>query len=155
MHRAPALSFPVGRSRFHGALAVSTGLAGILVGLLWQGGAAPSPWRYWLFVLVLLGTFIMAFESWRKAPSGTLRWDGHDWHWIGADASVSGHLRAHLDLQFCLVLSLHPGIGTRIWLCPERRRDVTHWNALRRAVFSRGGAGPGQAIGADADGTPR
>jgi hypothetical protein len=156
MHRAPALSFPVGRSRFLGALVVSTAPAGTLVGVLWYAGAAPSPWRHWLFVLVSLAVFVMAFETWRKAPSGILAWDGRSWNWTGACAPtvVSGHLAVHLDLQFCLMLSLRPGSGARIWLCPERRQDVLHWNALRRAVFSRGGAGPDQAIGADAAGTP-
>ncbi len=156
MHRAPALSFPVGRSRFLGALVGSTALAATLVDLLWYAGAAASPWRHWLFILVSLAVFVMAFEAWRKAPSGILAWDGRSWHWTGAGAlaPVSGHLRVQLDLQFCLLLSLRPGCGARIWLCPERRHDVLYWNALRRAVFSRGGAGPDQAIGAGAAGTP-
>lgn len=154
MHRAPALSFPLGRSRFQGALVILTGLTSALVGLLWYVAADSFGWRQGLFALIFLSVFVVALESWRHAPAGILRWDGQSWSWIGVQATVGGRLRAHLDLQFCLVLSLRPDSGRRIWLWPERRRDERHWNALRRAVFARDGASLGQIATSNADGTP-
>jgi hypothetical protein len=150
MHRAPALSFPLGRSRFQGALVVLTGLAGIAVGLFWHLALDGSGWRQALFALLWFSGFVLAFESWWHSPGGSLRWDGESWRWTGAAATLGGQIRVHLDLQFWLILSLRPDSGRRIWLCPERWRDVTHWNALRRAVFARAGADPAQPAAATA-----
>ena len=136
MHNAPTVDFPVGRSRFQGWLLIFTGLIAVLSGWLWCFQADSVGWRQGLFFLILLATLVEAARLWRNSPTGSLRWDGQVWNWSSVDASVSGVLAVHLDLQFCLVLSLRQASGVRIWLWPERRADVTRWDALRRAVFA-------------------
>ena len=140
MHSAPAVSYPVGRSHFQGWLVGLTALVGTLTALLWHYQVTTGGWKQWLFVVTLLGSCMVAFRDWRRAPRGILRWDGKDWTWISPAALAGGVVTIHLDLQFCLVLSLRTEAGARIWLWPEQRVEVTRWNALRRAVFSRGGA---------------
>ena len=150
MHSAPAVSYPVGRSRFQGWLVGLTALGGMVIGLLWRHAADPAGWRQWLIAMTLLGACVVATLVWLRSPPGILRWDGQAWRWTTGDALVSGLLTAHLDLQFCLVVSLAPDTGARIWIWPERRTEVALWNALRRAVFSRGAAGQAQDVITDA-----
>jgi hypothetical protein len=152
MHRAPAFRFPLGRSHFQGILLTFTGLAGLLVGLLWYRATAQSGWRQYLFALLLLAAFANAWRSWHRTPAGSLCWDGQDWRLGNADAPACGPLAVQLDLQFCLLLSLRPNGGKRTWLCAERQCDAMQWNALRRAVFSRSIAAPGQSASANSDG---
>ena len=140
MHSAPAVSYPVGRSRFQGWLLLGLGLGASVTGAFWLGQVDTAGWRQGLFAGVLLGTCGAAALAWRRSARGILRWDGQAWHWTGADASTPVRLTVHLDGQFVLLLSLRPDSGKRLWLWPERRVDMVHWNALRRAVFSRGGA---------------
>lgn len=141
MHSAPALSYPVERSRFQGWLLGLTGLGGVLTGLLWQAAADPIGWRQGLFAMALPVTFMAAVWSWRHSPHGNLCWDRQTWSWLSGGADpVSGSLAVHLDFQFFLLLSLRSDRGTRIWLWLQRNSDASAWNALRRAVFSRGNA---------------
>ncbi|NMM13387.1 MAG: hypothetical protein HHJ17_07600 [Rhodoferax sp.] len=150
MHSAPAVSYPVGRSRFQGWLLVLTGLASVLVGLIWFRQSDLAGWRQGLYVATLLGTCVMAVQAWRRSPCGSLRWDGQAWSWTERDVSVCAVLSVHLDLQFFLLLSLRTDTGSRIWLWPERRTMAVRWNALRRAVFSHRGAGQGLTAYAEA-----
>ena len=147
MHSAPAVSFPVGRSRFQGWLLGLTGLGATLAGLQWHlASNAPAGWRQALFAMTLLGACVFAAHDWRRSPRGSLRWDGQAWSWTRNNKSSGGVLTVHLDLQFCLVVSLRPHRGARIWLWPERETEVALWNALRRAVFARRAAGQGQDV---------
>jgi hypothetical protein len=70
-----------------------------------------------------------------------LRWDGHVWNWDSSGTSVGGHLVVHLDFQSWMVVSLRTNHGATVWLWPERRSETLSWDALRRAVFARHGAG--------------
>ena len=155
MHSAPAVSYPVGRSPFQGWLLGLAGLGATLSGWLWCYQADPAGWRQWLFAMTLLGACVVAGEAWRRSPRGSLRWDGQVWSWTSVDASACGVLKVHFDLQFCLVLSLRPHSGARVWLWPQRTGEVALWNALRRAVFSRRSVGQAQDASADADWTYR
>jgi hypothetical protein len=150
MHSAPAVSYPVGRSRFQGWLVGVTGLTGMLAGLLWQLQAHLDGWRQGLFVLSLLGACSLAIAAWRRTPVGTLRWDGQAWHWSSGDTSAGCIVSVQLDLQSCLLLSMRSEAGARLWLWPERRADVIHWDDLRRALFSRGGVAHAPAAVAEA-----
>ena len=140
MHNAPAVSYPVGRSRLHGWLVLGLGLAAVLTGAWWLGQIDAVGWRQWLFVGVLLGASGAAAVAWHRSPRGILRWDGQSWHWISAVALTPAVLTVHLDGQFFLLLGLRSDAGNRLWVWPERRFDVTRWSALRRAVFSRAAA---------------
>jgi hypothetical protein len=138
MHNAPAVSYPVGRSRFQAYLLGLVGSGGALVGTLWHYQANPIGWRWWFFGVVLAATGLIAARTWLQAPIGCLRWDGRTWSWTGVETLNGGSLTVVLDLQFCMVLGLCAVGSERFWLWPERRIDPTHWDALRRAVFSRG-----------------
>lgn len=155
MHRAPALSYPLGRSRFQGTLVASTCLAGALVGGLWWLASDALNWRHALFGFIWIMALVLAASSWWHAPAGTLRWDGQDWHWMGRTEFVTGRVGVHLDLQFCLVLSLQPPSGRCLWLFPQRRSDAPQWNALRRALFARPAVSPGLIADGDAQGAAR
>lgn len=154
MHSAPAVSYPVGRSRFQAWLLGLTASGGAVTGVFWHHTADLGGWRSWLFAMTLLGACTVAARAWRHAPQGRLRWDGQAWRWTGVNASTCGVPTVHLDLQFCLVLSLRLDTGTRLWLWPERTREVALWNALRRALFSSGVSSQPRDAGADADGIP-
>ena len=151
MHSAPAVSYPVGRSRFQGSLVGLAGLAGTVTGLFWYRQADPVGWRQALFAMTLLAVCSVAVQSWRRSPQGYLGWDGQAWSWTRADGSVCGLVKVHLDLQFCLVLSLRTDSGSRLWIWPERRAELALWHALRCAVFSRGGAGQARDASSNAD----
>ena len=138
MHSAPAVTYPVGRSRFHAALLIGIAVTTLLVGLSWHHLGDPENWRQGCFAATAIGSGLLAFQAWRRTPSGNLHWDGQAWSWTAGATLVSGTVGVHLDLQFCVVLRLRAGDGTRVWLWPERRSDPAHWNALRRAVFAQG-----------------
>lgn len=155
MHSAPAVSYPVGRSRFQGWLVGLVGVTGTLTGLLWHDAADPAGWRQWLFALTLLGGCIVAADAWRRSPRGILRWDGQAWSWTTGDTSACGILKVHLDFQIFLVLSLRPDSSARIWLWPERGTEAALWSSLRRVVFSRDAAGLPRGARDDAQGANR
>ncbi|MFZ4479026.1 MAG: hypothetical protein ACOYNZ_03925 [Rhodoferax sp.] len=149
MHSAPAVSYPIGRSRFHGGLLGSASLTGILAGLLWRQQADPALWQQCLFALIVLGAGLAAVIDWWTSPDGTLQWDGQGWSLVLPLATPVGPLSAHLDLQSCLLLCLRAENGRRNWVWIERWRDPASWNALRRAVFAGSAAGPAQHSGVD------
>ncbi|MHB8948911.1 MAG: hypothetical protein ACYC4S_07600 [Rhodoferax sp.] len=149
MHSAPAVSYPVGRSRLHAWLILGVGLGASLTGAWWLRQIDAAGWRQWLFVGILLVACAIAAAAWRDSSRGTLRWDGQAWHWNGVVAFAPAVLTVHLDGQFFLLLRLRSDTGKRLWLWPERRLDVTRWSALRRAVFSRAAA-PRDASARDA-----
>ncbi|MEI8028192.1 MAG: hypothetical protein WCH35_00250 [Comamonadaceae bacterium] len=138
MHNAPAVSYPVGRSRFQGGLIGLTTLGAAVAGLLWYHQADPVVWLRWLFAFTLGLTGSAAANFWYRAPTGTLSWDGRVWSWDCGKAPISGVVTVYLDLQYFMLLSLRTDVGERIWLWPERRNEAIYWNALRQAVFSRG-----------------
>lgn len=155
MHSAPALSYPVARSRWQGWLVSLIGVGGTLTGLLWQYVAEPADWRQVLFAVTLLGVYSYAFWSWLRSPGGDLCWDGSDWRWLSAGRSTPGLVVAHLDFQLFLLLSLQPERGARIWLWLEPGSDAPAWLALRRAVFSRRRSRPSSARHGDRQGVAR
>jgi toxin CptA len=136
MNNAPAVSYPVGRSRFQVGLLALAVLGGALAGLLWLLAPGVVGWRQWLMAVSVLCAGVSAFEVWRRTANGVLRWDGHGWCCTPAVEPMCGDLTVHVDLQSQLVLSLRTDRGRRVWLWPERRSDAVHWNALRQAVFS-------------------
>ena len=134
MYSAPAVSYPVGRSRFQGQLTGVLVVIACLTGLGWCAVADTLGWRQGLFLTVLVVAGLVAAWSWWLSPVGTLAWDGEAWRCSGALAAINGHARLHLDLQFCMLLCLRSDDGRRIWLWPEQRTSPVAWLALRRAV---------------------
>lgn len=139
MHKAPAVTYPVGRSALHAWLLGSISLIGALAGWFWRMQAAPESWSQWLYALVLLLVSLAAFRHWWCFPSGHLQWDGQSWKFNVLDSSLRGPVSVHLDLQGWLLLCLHSEEGGRRWLWLERRTAAINWHALRNAVFSADG----------------
>ena len=136
MHSAPAVSYPVGRSRFQGQLiGVLTALSGV-TGMWWWSVVDTPGWRQGLLVVACLFTALFSVRAWSLSPAGVLAWDGEAWRCTGVQGVVSGKVRLHLDLQFCMLVCLRSDDGGRLWLWPERRTAPTTWLALRRAVIS-------------------
>jgi hypothetical protein len=146
MHSAPAVSYPVGRSSFHGWLLALISFAGALAGLLWRFQTNPPAWRQWIFGVIWSGTALSAGLAWRHSRCGSLRWDGQAWSLTGLDAPFFGEVTVHLDLQWCLLLCLRAENRWRRWIWLERGGEPTRWNALRRAVFSAGAASPAPEV---------
>jgi toxin CptA len=115
MHNAPSVSYPVGRSRF----------CGVLLAALWLAGAA------------LVGAW-----CWQQAMRpGNLRWDGQVWLWHAAGLADGAEaepvvLRAHLDFQRHLLISLRQSSGSVAWCWLESAQMPQRWADLRRAVYS-------------------
>lgn len=136
MHSAPAVSYPVGRSRFQGQLIGVLAALGCIAGVWWYSVVDTPGWRQGLFFTSLLLTGFISVRAWWLSFSGVLAWDGEAWRFSGAQGVVSGEVRLHLDLQFCLLICLRSEEGSRLWLWPEHRTAPAVWLALRRAVMS-------------------
>lgn len=136
MHSAPAVSYPVGRSRFQGQLIVVLGLIGCLAGLAWCATVERLGWRQGLFFVILSLACWVASLAWSRSSVGELTWDGQGWRFNGALGALNGEVRLQLDLQFCMLLRLRSDDGRRWWLWSEKRSAPAGWLALRRAVMS-------------------
>jgi len=136
MHKAPAVTYPVGRSVLHAWLLGLSGLTGALAGWFWRIDASPEPWGQGMYAVILVLASLAAFRNWWCSPSGNLHWDGQGWTLKVSERRLCGVVTVHLDLQAWLVLCLRSEEGGRKWLWLERRADPINWHALRGAVFS-------------------
>lgn len=138
MHNAPAVSFPVGRSRFQGGLlGVLAGL-GFLSVLVWGFVSDSLGWRHWTAVCSCVVIFAWVGWSWWRTDIGSLSWDGVVWHWEVAARSVAVLPEAVLDLQSALLLRLQVAGGGRVvWVWLDCASNPFRWLAMRRAIFGR------------------
>ena len=136
MHDAPSVSYPVGRSRWAGALAASLWLAGLAGTLLWSAQPQLAFWRLALAWGAVAAAGLIALRACWRAPRGVLAWDGAGWTWAphGAGAET-GELQVALDLQHLLLVHWRAS-GARRWFWLERAGGE-RWDELRRAVYSR------------------
>lgn len=138
MHRPPALSFQVGRSRWHARVLL---VLVVLVFISWWA-LALSPraefpaWVPGLQALLLLLTAAFASWAWRRSPVGTLRWDGERWFWVSSQEVPISGLRIVVDFQRLLLVSLHgtDRFSLFVWLEPAGGMPPQAWHALRRAL---------------------
>lgn len=140
MHAAPSVTYPVGRSAFAGAAALTLALAGLAATLAWTLLAPAPGWRHLLAFACLLAAGGAAAAAWLRSPRGRLHFSGTGWDWEGEGASAPGQVAPALDLQSRLLLRWRGEDGTGRWLWVERASDASHWDALRRAVYSRASA---------------
>lgn len=136
MHGAPSVSYPVGRSRFAGVLALLGWLLGALVITLWWSQSQSPGWRLWCAWAVLAAAGVFAVWGWWRSPAGELAWDGETWSWSTAGLVHTGTLEVGLDFQRWLLLRCECGNAT-LWLWVERASLAERWDDLRRAVYSR------------------
>lgn len=133
MHRPPAASHSVQRSRWHGVGIVSICLIAVgAVAGFWQSAADIFPKCTVLACLVLSGAW--AAKDWVYAEQGLLRWDGQQWLWSGFGDVPVQKLFVVLDFQRLILVKLHADhLGVR-WLWLEAPRRNRQWLAMRRAV---------------------
>lgn len=149
MHNAPAVSFPVGRSRFYAAMVVGVLSLSACTLVLWAAQADTLVFRHLVVALLWLISAVGAVRTWWQAPVGVLHWDGQVWTWrCGDDGKHMDEVvdvAVVLDGQSALILRLSS--QTRpIWVWPEQRMAPLLWLALRRAVFARRSAATGQDV---------
>lgn len=139
-HNAPPVVYPLGRSRFLGALLLGLWLCGLLLTLLWFfQGTGRLDWRIALALVCVAAAGAAAYAGWRNAPAGQLAWDGEVWRWEspGYQAGVAEYgLSVLADFQNILLLRLENQAHACLWLWVERRSMPERWLDLRRAVYS-------------------
>jgi toxin CptA len=138
MHDAPSVSYPVGRSRWAGALAASLWLCGLAGALLWSAQPQVAFWRLALVWTAVAVAGVVALRTWWRTPRGVLAWDGSGWTWTpDGGHGVPGELQVALDAQR-LVLVRFRAAGAHGWFWLDRGGGE-RWDELRRAVYSRAG----------------
>lgn len=153
MHRPPALSFQVGRSRWHArALLAAMALVFITWCVMALSPRAEFPaWGPGLQALLLLLTAAYAAWAWRRSPVGTLRWDGERWFWVSSQELPIVDIHIVFDFQRLVLVSLS-GINRSslfLWLEPADGMPLLAWHALRRALVHTAvyGVGPTPSTG--------
>lgn len=147
MYSPPAVSYPVGRSRFEFWL-ISLILAfGAVVCTWWTHESEQVGWRQMTAFSVWLFAWVTSYITWRNSPEGLLVWRQESWFWTPANGNISSEIKAagvvvHLDLQFTLLLKLSLSNGTNKWLWLEQKRLPERWFDLRRAAH-----GPRRVLG--------
>ena len=136
MHSAPAVSYPVGRSRFALLLAAVAWLAGVAGVVAWRMQVPASLTESLVVAFAVVAGGAAAFHGWARSPTGTLSWDGADWTWSAAAGAEAGSVQAVLDIQRVMLLRWNAGRVTR-WLWLERAMRPSSWDDVRRAVYSR------------------
>ncbi len=141
MHSAPSVSYPVGRSPFAAWATALVAGAGLLVSTVWSLQAGAFGWRQAAAFALVFACAAFAHGAWRRSHTGVLQWDGLRWLWHDEGARTEdGRPEIALDLQSRLLLRWLPEGGGVRWLWVERQSAPSHWDALRRAVYSRAGA---------------
>jgi toxin CptA len=135
MHTPPSVTYPVGRSAFAARAAALLVLSGLAAAVVFSFLSAPG-WRPFAAYGAVAASAALCWLAWLRSPVGLLLWDGSGWSWNEGRTSVTGQPEVALDLQSRLLLRWRGERGTR-WLWLERASDLSHWDALRRAVYSR------------------
>ena len=139
MHNAPAVSFPVGRSRIQPWFLLVAWLAGAAVCGYWAGLMDVTGWRRGLALALPVAVGLVALASWvasRREAVARLHWDGECWRLETAAAARAASVAAHFDFQGFLLLCIRFEHGGVRWLWLEKSADVPLWHALRRAVHA-------------------
>lgn len=134
MHRAPAVSYRVARSRWYLRVVISLWLLGFSTSLALAH--RQSNWAFDTVVFaVLLGAGFLSWRGWQRSPAGCLQWDGQHWHWSGLEESGHCQLNVLLDFQSVLLVCVRSDISRPVWLWLEQPEPVgLQWCALRRAL---------------------
>jgi toxin CptA len=136
MHSAPSVSYPVGRSRFAGALLLGIWVLGLGTCIAWRLGSPASGWRPAVAAIILATMGAVAARCWWHTPAGMLTWNQEQWGWMGGNTAGGTIPVVSLDLQHWLLLRWGPARGAT-WLWLERASRPEQWADLRRAVYSR------------------
>jgi hypothetical protein len=136
MYSAPSVTYPVGRSRFAGALLLAGSVLGCVAVGAWWWQAGPGPLTAATACLSAIAAAWLALAHWRGSATGTLAWDGEAWTLTSGGNGEEGEPEAALDIQDRMMVRWRCGAHSR-WLWLERARAPHRWDELRRAVYSR------------------
>ena len=147
-HNAPAVVYPIKRSRSQWWFSWASWAGGLLLMLLWYLNTMRLDWRIGLGCVAVLVSAWNLHTVWQNDIAGHLIWDGSCWRWECITALiVSDELKLSVvaDLQRLLVVVLDDNTGNRFWLCSERGAFPERWLDFRRAVYSASRMADGQA----------
>ena len=101
MHKAPAVDYPVGPSRFlsFALFAFWLGVAGIYA--VWWLQFDRTGWQQVLSLIVTLIAAGLSLIAWRSSSVGKIQWDGQSWWLETQEVRTSGEINPRLDLQGC------------------------------------------------------
>lgn len=136
MHHAPAVRYPVGRSRFHLLLMLMLGLLGACALTGWMVVQDRLSWRHMASWAVWLVALSWAGWAWWRSPQGELAYGSAGWTWTRLGQISGVVVCVELDLQHALLLRAARPAHAPLWLWLERRQVPTRWQAVRRAVFA-------------------
>ena len=136
MHHAPAVSFPLARSRFLAGLLAALALAGFSAIALWCAQQPHPGWRQGLGIAAAMAGSASAFRWWASQPIGVLRWEAGHWQARLGGLDVTGSLSVQFDLQTHLLLRFCCAGRRAIWLWLDRDADPAAWRELRRAAHA-------------------
>ena len=175
-HNAPAVVYPVKRSKAFGALTVLLWCAGALVVAVWVWRSGDrfdmANWRLGLAVFAVMVSAIGAASFLKISGQGHLVWDGELWHdqramrpksnwWDGSRSSFGAlnsrelDVRIVVDIQRAMLLHLARGRHDSRWLWVEKSAQPERWLDLRRAVYARPRRIPADLDAASATSTPK
>ena len=141
MRNAPAVRYPVGRSRFHGCLVLTIGGLGLAVISGWSITLGPAPALNWGALVLFAVVATYAAYRWKTTCPGELVWTGQVWEYSISGAGTEtpsmavNAVAVILDLQSTLLIRVWKSDGSNLWLWTERRQLPGRWLAHRRAVF--------------------
>jgi hypothetical protein len=136
MYNAPAVSFPVGRSRFQMAVTLAVALAGAVAQGAWWLVSVTNGRAHVLGLLLWLVFCGWAVWRDRHTPQAQLAWDGQEWRLQAGGLSPIVTPQVILDAQHSLLLCLRPATGLAVWVWPAQHAQPERWLALRRALFN-------------------
>jgi len=136
MYNAPAVSYPVGRSRFQTGLTLVVVVAGAIVQAIWWWMSNEHGAGHVLGLLLWWATGVCAIWSVLGTPAAQLVWDGQCWLWHSGTSSLDVFPQVIVDGQHHLLISLRPPTGSALWAWPARQAQPERWLALRRALFN-------------------
>lgn len=137
---APQVSYPVGRSRFLGALLLGGWALAVLVTAAWWMGSSASAGGPLLGAALCVLSGVCLLLGWQRLPVGSLQWDGRDWTWQSAGYQTPTLLAAPeplLDLQGLLLMRMHNRAGAPWLVWADAAAAPAHWLDLRRALYAR------------------
>lgn len=136
MHRAPAVSFSVGRSRWHLGCIVASSVLALAVSLGFVWNQSTLDWRSFVVLGLTLASSAAALHAWWRSPVGLLRWEGCNWHWSEFTGAQECHLSLLLDFQRAMLVVLRRDGQRDVWLWLQSRHDTaTQWLPLRRSII--------------------
>ena len=139
MHSAPAVVFPVGRSRFQRLFFTFVLAVGFAACITWTQSVAIVDWRQGLCCLLLLVAGLGALRGLQQPDTALLAWDGQNWQIqkLLGSTSEPGQLLVRLDLQFFMLLEFRTESASAHWFWLDRVAAPGKWLALRRAAYGR------------------